>query len=53
MKATKCAWGPFDETLITIHEEGTVFIWNSMTGEEVDSEMPPGAAIFGPSTRRP
>merc|ERR1712118_132598 len=24
-----------DETLITIHEEGTVFIWNSMTGEEV------------------
>jgi len=35
MKATKCAWGPFDETLITIHEEGTVFIWNSMTGEEV------------------
>lgn len=35
MKATKCGWGPFDETLITIHEEGTVFFWNSMTGEEV------------------
>jgi translation initiation factor 3 subunit I len=35
MKATKCAWGPFDETLLTIHEEGTVFQWNSMTGEEL------------------
>lgn len=34
-KATKVGWGPFDETVISIHEEGTVFIWNSMTGEEV------------------
>jgi len=35
MKAHKVGWGPFDETLISIHEEGTVFIWNSMTGEEL------------------
>jgi translation initiation factor 3 subunit I len=37
MKAYKCGWGPFDETLISIHEEGTVFVWNSMTGEEIKS----------------
>jgi len=35
MKCTKCAWGPFDETLISLHDEGTVFIWNSTSGEEI------------------
>lgn len=28
MKATKVKWGPFDETIISIHEEGTFCVWN-------------------------
>lgn len=40
MKATKVGWGPFDETIISIHEEGTVFVWNSMTGEELKYIQP-------------
>merc|ERR1712061_65518 len=34
MKATKVKWGPFDETLVSIFEEGTVIIWDSQTGEQ-------------------
>ncbi|CAD7929263.1 unnamed protein product [Amoebophrya sp. A25] len=28
MKATSVKWGPFDETLISIHEEGTFCVWD-------------------------
>eukprot|EP00392_Amoebophrya_sp_AT5.2_P001024 g1026.t1 len=28
MKATQVKWGPFDETLISIHEEGTFAVWD-------------------------
>ncbi|CAD7941321.1 unnamed protein product [Amoebophrya sp. A120] len=28
MKATMVKWGPFDETLISIHEEGTFCVWD-------------------------
>jgi len=31
MKATKVKWGPFDETVISIHEEGTFCVWNIET----------------------
>jgi len=36
MKATKVKWGAFDETLISIFEEGTVIIWNAETGKKVE-----------------
>jgi translation initiation factor 3 subunit I len=35
MKATKVKWGAFDETLISIFEEGTVIIWDATSGDEV------------------
>merc|ERR1712098_758707 len=35
MKATKVAWGPFDETILSLHEEGTIFQWNALDGSEV------------------
>jgi len=35
MKATKVKWGPFDETLVSIFEEGTVIIWDSKDGKQV------------------
>jgi len=35
MKATKVKWGPFDETLVSIFEEGTVIIWDSTTGKQL------------------
>lgn len=28
LKATKVKWGPFDETIISIHEEGQFFVWD-------------------------
>lgn len=31
MKATKVKWGPFDETLVSIDEEGMVYIWDAET----------------------
>jgi len=34
MKATKVKWGPYDETLISIFEEGTVIMWDSTTGRQ-------------------
>jgi len=34
MKATKVKWGPYDESLISIFEEGTVIIWDSTTGRQ-------------------
>eukprot|EP00406_Dinophysis_acuminata_P081390 CAMPEP_0179262828 /NCGR_PEP_ID=MMETSP0797-20121207/27566_1 /TAXON_ID=47934 /ORGANISM="Dinophysis acuminata, Strain DAEP01" /LENGTH=290 /DNA_ID=CAMNT_0020970971 /DNA_START=179 /DNA_END=1051 /DNA_ORIENTATION=+ len=35
MKATKVKWGPFDETLVSIFEEGTVIIWDSTDGKQL------------------
>merc|ERR1712183_787336 len=35
MKATKVKWGPFDKTLVSIFEEGTIIIWDSYSGEQV------------------
>lgn len=35
MKATKVKWGPFDETLISIFEEGMVIVWDAKSGEKV------------------
>lgn len=35
MKATKVKWGPFDETVISIHEEGTVIVWDSYDGSKM------------------
>jgi len=34
MKATKVKFGPFDETLVSIFEEGTVIIWDVATGAQ-------------------
>lgn len=39
MKANQVRWGPFDETILSSHEEGTVYVWrvphhaNPETGE--------------------
>mmetsp|Transcript_60183 Transcript_60183/g.176612 ORF Transcript_60183/g.176612 Transcript_60183/m.176612 type:complete len:338 (+) Transcript_60183:80-1093(+) len=35
MKATKVKWGPFDETLVSIFEEGTCVIWDAMNGKQL------------------
>merc|ERR1711865_877803 len=35
MKCTKVKWGPYDETLISIFEEGTVVQWDAQTGKQV------------------
>merc|ERR1712031_103241 len=35
MKATKVKWGPYDETLVSIFEEGTVIIWSASTGRQL------------------
>ncbi|CAE8606597.1 unnamed protein product [Polarella glacialis] len=35
MKATKVKWGPFDETLVSIFEEGTVIIWSAKNGKQI------------------
>merc|ERR1719373_791656 len=35
MKATKVKWGPFDETLVAIFEEGTVIVWDSHDGRQL------------------
>jgi len=35
MKATQVKWGPLDKTLLSIHEEGTVFIWDAVDGHQV------------------
>lgn len=34
-KAIKVKWGPADATLISIHEEGTVILWEFPTGNKV------------------
>merc|ERR1719204_1958234 len=35
MKATKVKWGPFDETLVSIFEEGMVIVWDSSDGRQL------------------
>lgn len=35
MKATKVKWGPFDETLVSIFEEGTVITWDAVSGKQL------------------
>mmetsp|Transcript_126029 Transcript_126029/g.368252 ORF Transcript_126029/g.368252 Transcript_126029/m.368252 type:complete len:358 (+) Transcript_126029:15-1088(+) len=35
MKATKVKWGPFDETLVSIFEEGTVIVWDASNGKQI------------------
>jgi translation initiation factor 3 subunit I len=35
MKATKVKWGPHDESLISIFEEGTVILWDSTDGRQL------------------
>jgi len=35
MKATKVKWGAFDETLVSIFEEGTVIIWDYPSGDKI------------------
>jgi len=35
MKASKVKWGPYDESLISIFEEGTVIGWSSSTGRQL------------------
>jgi len=35
MKATQVHWGPFDKTLLSIHEEGTIYIWDAITGTKL------------------
>lgn len=35
MKATKVKWGPFDETLVSIFEEGTIIIWDVENGKKI------------------
>lgn len=33
MKAAKAKWGPFDETLVSIHDEGTFCVWDIIADE--------------------
>lgn len=36
--AAKCvgvSWGPYDETLISWHDDGTIYIWDAETGAKV------------------
>lgn len=35
MKATKVKWGAYDETIVSIFEEGTVIIWDSTSGKQL------------------
>jgi translation initiation factor 3 subunit I len=35
MAATKVKWGPFDETLVSIFEEGMIIIWDAEKGTKV------------------
>merc|ERR1719221_603564 len=35
MKATKVKWGPYDETLVSIFEEGTVAVWDANNGKQL------------------
>lgn len=48
MKATKVKWGAFDETLVSIHEEGTIVIWDAEDGskiKEIDAHQGPVTSL--------
>merc|ERR1712137_515250 len=36
MKATKVKWGPFDESLVSIFEEGTVIVYDAKKGHQLE-----------------
>lgn len=35
MKASKVKWGPFDETLVSIFDEGYIIIWDAVKGDKI------------------
>jgi translation initiation factor 3 subunit I len=39
MKATKVKWGPYDESLVSIFEEGTVALWGTGLGDHTAGEQ--------------
>ena len=45
MKAMAVKWGPFDDTVVSVHEEGTLFVWNSITGEKISEIQAHSRAI--------
>jgi len=47
MKATKVKWGPFDETLVSIFEEGTVIIWDASNGKQLKLIQAHSTAVTG------
>lgn len=47
MKATKAKWGPFDETIVSIFEEGTVIVWCASTGKQIKLIQAHNMAVTG------
>ncbi|CAE8585897.1 unnamed protein product, partial [Polarella glacialis] len=47
MKATKVKWGPFDETLVSIFEEGTVIVWSAKNGRQIHLIQAHASAVTG------
>merc|ERR1719156_152054 len=48
MKASKVKWGPYDDSLISIFEEGTVIGWSATTGRQlwlVSAHNSPGTSM--------
>lgn len=48
MKATKVKWGPYDESLISIFEEGQVILWDSTNGRmlsKIDAHQSPVTSL--------
>merc|ERR1712194_634176 len=45
MKATKVKWGPFDETLVAIFEEGQFVVWDAQDGSMLKNVSAHSAAI--------
>jgi translation initiation factor 3 subunit I len=44
-KVTSAIWGPYDETLITGHENGTVKLWDTKVRYRSDADA--GEGIWG------
>eukprot|EP00440_Ansanella_granifera_P031621 gb/GFBE01034324.1/.p1 GENE.gb/GFBE01034324.1/~~gb/GFBE01034324.1/.p1 ORF type:complete len:339 (+),score=118.73 gb/GFBE01034324.1/:1-1017(+) len=47
MKATKVKWGAFDETLVSIFEEGTVAVWDAHDGHQIQLIQAHQAPVTG------
>lgn len=48
MAASKVKWGPYDESLVSIFEEGTIIIWDSKDGRQlhkIDAHRGPVTSI--------